>query len=91
METYSYMYVTTTYDQFYVYIITNESLYNLADHKNIFLIFPSMYVTNTHFYCTYSIYMYNNKTWRTMITHICVLRKILVHFISFYINCVVLV
>ena len=40
------MYVTNAYDQVYTYIIVNESLYNLAPHKNILLIFTFMYVTN---------------------------------------------
>ena len=46
MNMYLYMHVTYIYDQFYVYIVVNESLYNLVRHKNILLIFTFMYVTN---------------------------------------------
>ena len=48
MDMSSYKYVTNKYDQVYVYVIINESLYNLARHKNILLIFTFMYVTNIH-------------------------------------------
>ena len=48
MDMFSYMCVTNTYDQVYVYIILNESLYNLASHKKNLLIFTSMYVTNVY-------------------------------------------
>ena len=73
MDMYSYMYETNTYDQVYAYII-NESLYNLACHKNILYIFKFMYVTNINIklYICYT-YMYNIKTWRAIVMHICVL------------------
>ena len=48
MNMYSYMYVTNKYDQFYVYVIINESLYNLARYKNILLIFIFLYVINIY-------------------------------------------
>ena len=59
------MYVTNIYDQFYVYIIINELMYNLARHKNIMFMYTFMYVTNIYVQLyVYYIYMYSNITWR---------------------------
>ena len=48
MDIYLHMYVTNTYDKFYIYVIINESFYNMARYKNILLIFTSMYVINKY-------------------------------------------
>ena len=48
MDMYTFMYVTNTYDQFYVYVIINESVYNLARHKHILLILTFMNITNMY-------------------------------------------
>ena len=42
------MYVTNIYDQVYVYININESIYNLARLKNIMLMYAFMYETNIY-------------------------------------------
>ena len=51
MNMYSYMYVISTYDQVYVYVVINESIFNLARHKNNMLMCAFMYVT-----CTYIMF-----------------------------------
>ena len=53
---YLYMYVTNTYDQVYVYIVINDSMYNLARHKNIVLMYAFMYVTNMYVTNAYIIF-----------------------------------
>ena len=57
MNMYLYMYVTNTYDQVYVYVIINESLYILAHHKDTSPMSDLQHLSN--FFLTKAMHFYS--------------------------------